>query len=245
MAKVLVIGATSAIAQGFEKACAEGTGSLYLLGRNRERLEAVAQDLRVRGAAQVRFEAADLADRGLHEGLLERAFEAYGTFDTVLIAYGVLPDQKECEKDEGKAADAIEANFTSVVSWLTLLANRLEREGRGTLAVISSVAGDRGRASNYVYGASKGGLTIFLQGLRARLHRSGVKVLTVKPGFVDTPMTAHMKKGFLFADSESVGRRIFKAISARSDVIYVPGFWRWILLAIRHLPECLFKRLSL
>jgi decaprenylphospho-beta-D-erythro-pentofuranosid-2-ulose 2-reductase len=245
MRKVLMIGATSAIAQEVSRAYAEASGSLYLLGRNRERLEGVAKDLLVRGAAQVRFDTADLADRTRHEELLSRAWEAFGTFDAALIAYGVLPDQRACETDAAKTDEAITSNFTSVASWLTLLANRFEGQGSGTLAVISSVAGDRGRASNYVYGASKGALTIFLQGLRNRLHRRGVNVLTVKPGFVDTPMTAHLQKGFLFASPERVGRRIFNAVEKGKDVVYVPCFWRWIMLVIRHLPECLFKRLSL
>jgi decaprenylphospho-beta-D-erythro-pentofuranosid-2-ulose 2-reductase len=245
MRKVLVIGATSAIAQEVARAYANVNGTLYLLGRNRERLDGIAQDLRMRGAVQVRFEAADLADPARHEDLLSQAWMDFGPFDVALIAYGVLPDQKECEADAGKADAVIATNFTSVVSWMTLLAKRFEIQGGGTLAVISSVAGDRGRGSNYVYGASKGALTLFAQGLRSRIHRSGVNVLTIKPGFVDTPMTAHLRKNFLFASPERAGRRIFKAIERRRDVVYVPCFWRCIMLVVRHVPECLFKRMSL
>ena len=165
--------------------------------------------------------------------------------DVALLAYGSLSDQAACEKDATKTVESIHVNFVSAVSWLTLLSNRFERQGRGTIAAISSVAGDRGRQSNYIYGAGKGGLTIFLQGLRNRLCRSGVHVLTIKPGFVDTPMTSHMKKTFLFASPEKVGRQIYQAIERKKNVLYTPGFWRWIMWVVCHVPEKIFKRLSL
>lgn len=244
MANVLIVGATSGIAQHVARSYAEEGSNLYLLARNPERLETLARDLKVRGAARIATEGAELTDCDLHEGILSRAWKAFGSFDVVLVAYGSLPDQGLCERDFSKTAEATQVNFLSVVSWLTLLANRLEKEGRGTIAVISSVAGDRGRKSNYVYGASKGALSIFLQGLRNRLYRSGVHVLTIKPGFVDTPMTAHLKKNFLFASPEKVGRKIHRAIQKRKNVLYTPSFWRWVMAVIRHLPEAIFKRLN-
>jgi decaprenylphospho-beta-D-erythro-pentofuranosid-2-ulose 2-reductase len=245
MSNVLIIGATSAIAQGVARLYAVEGASLYLLGRSSGRLEDVASDLRTRGAAKVAFEAADIANCGEHERLLSRAWETLGGVDVALLAYGSLPDQKTCEGNFGRTEESLHVNFVSAVSWLTLLAGRLEREGRGTIAAISSVAGDRGRGSNYVYGAAKGGLTVFLQGLRNRLARSGVHVLTVKPGFVDTPMTAHLKKSFLFATPERVGRQIHRAIRRKKNEAYVPGYWRFIMLGIRHIPESIFKGLSL
>ena len=133
----------------------------------------------------------------------------------------------------------------SGVALLTLLANRLEVQGNGCLAVISSVAGDRGRPSNYVYGAAKGGISIFLQGLRARLHRAGVAVVTVKPGFVDTPMTAKLPRTPLFASARRVGRTVYRAIERRRDVVYVPWFWRPIMVLVKTIPEAIFKRLRL
>ena len=136
-------------------------------------------------------------------------------------------------------------NLVSVVSLLTLLANYFEKQGKGCIAVISSVAGDRGRQSNYIYGAAKGGLTIFLQGLRNRLSKAGVCVLTIKPGFVITPMTENFKKGFLWAQPQQVAKAIVSAIRRRKNVIYVPWFWRWIMLVIRNIPENVFKRMSL
>lgn len=143
------------------------------------------------------------------------------------------------------AVEAIGVNFVSAASLLSHLANLMEKRRGGTIAVISSVAGDRGRQSNYVYGAAKAGLSAFASGLRNRLQKSGVSVVTIKPGFVDTPMTAHVKKGPLFATPEAVARGIVKAIDRRKDVVYVPGFWRPIMWLIRSIPERIFKRLSL
>jgi decaprenylphospho-beta-D-erythro-pentofuranosid-2-ulose 2-reductase len=136
-------------------------------------------------------------------------------------------------------------NFNSTVAMLTLLANRFEAQGHGCIAVISSVAGDRGRQSNYLYGATKGGLNVFLQGLRNRLFRSGVTVVTLKPGFVDTPMTARTPKNALFASPATAGRAIHRAIETGRDVAYIPAFWRLILLVVKSIPESIFKRLRL
>lgn len=245
MRKILIIGATSAIAQEVARLYAEKGAQLYLLGRHQERLETLALDLRLKGADQVAFGVADLSEMSSHETVLEKAWERFESVDVALIAYGSLPDQQECQDSFEKTNEAIRINFTSIVSWLTFLSKRFEKEGRGTIAVISSVAGDRGRGSNYVYGAAKGALTLFLQGLRNRLFRSGVNVLTIKPGFVDTPMTAHLPKSFLFAETEQVGRDIYRAIERRKDVIYTPKFWRLIMMGIRAVPARIFKRLSL
>jgi short-subunit dehydrogenase len=132
-----------------------------------------------------------------------------------------------------------------VIALATVLANRFEAQRSGSIAVISSVAGDRGRQSNYVYGAAKGAVTLLLQGLRNRLSKSGVQVLTIKPGFVDTPMTAEFKKGALWAKPDDIAHGIVSAIDRRRDVVYLPGFWRLIMLIIRHIPEPIFKRMSL
>ena len=165
--------------------------------------------------------------------------------DVVLIAHGTLPDQRACEASFATTRSALETNAISVISLLTHLANRFERQRGGSIAVVSSVAGDRGRQSNYVYGTAKGALSLFLQGLRNRLHGRGVDVITIKPGFVDTPMTAGMAKGALWAQPESIARGIVKAIERGRSVAYVPGFWAPIMWVIRSLPETLFKRLRL
>jgi decaprenylphospho-beta-D-erythro-pentofuranosid-2-ulose 2-reductase len=243
--KVLVVGATSAIAQETSRRFAAYGAQLFLTGRDPEKLSIVAQDLRLRGAAQVDCAVLDVVDLARHEAVLEAAFSALGEVDVALIAHGVLPDQSRCEQNASEALAALTVNFTATVALLTPLANRLEAQGRGCLAVISSVAGDRGRQSNYVYGASKGGLDRFLQGLRNRLYRSGVTVLTIKPGFVDTPMTASKTKSRLYASPARVARCIYRAIEARRNVVYLPWFWRPIMGVVTSIPEAIFKRLRL
>jgi decaprenylphospho-beta-D-erythro-pentofuranosid-2-ulose 2-reductase len=245
MKKILVLGATSGIAQACVRLYAARGASLYLVGRNARNLDAVARDATTRGAAQVHPEALDLDDFSAHAPLVARAEAALGGLDGVLLAHGVLGDQGECERDFAAAQAVLTTNLMGPVSLLTLLANRFEAQRRGTLVVISSVAGDRGRQSNYVYGTSKGALSVFLQGLRNRLSRSGVQVVTVKPGFVDTPMTAGVKKNALFATPEQVARGIVRAGDRGRDVVYLPGFWRLIMFVIRCVPEGIFKRLKL
>ncbi len=245
MKKVLVLGATSAIAQATVRLLAARGASLYLVGRNAERLEAVAKDARTRGAAKVESEAVDLDDLAQHEALVERAATALGGLDGALIAHGILGDQKVAERSFAETEKVLRTNFLSAVSLLTPLANRFEAQKAGTLVVISSVAGDRGRQSNYVYGASKGALSVFLQGLRNRLARSGVAVVTVKPGFVDTPMTADLKKNALFASPEKVARGMLRAADKGRNEVYLPGFWRLIMFIIRSIPEGVFKRMKL
>jgi short-subunit dehydrogenase len=245
MKKVLVLGATSAIAQSTVRLLAARGASLYLVGRNVENLTAVAQDATTRGAAKVESQAMDLNGCEAHEALVERAFQTLGGLDGVLLAHGVLGDQAAAERSFAEAEKVLRTNFLSAVSLLTVLANRFEAQKAGTMVVISSVAGDRGRQSNYVYGASKGALTVFLQGLRNRLSRSGVAVVTVKPGFVDTPMTAHVKKNALFATPEQVARGILRAADRKANEVYLPGFWGLIMFMVRSVPEAMFKRMKM
>lgn len=245
MRKILIIGATSAIAQETAKLFAQQQDTLFLIGRDVTRLEIIAADLKVRGAPQVDYLSADLTDYAQHENLIKQVYARLGTVDIVLIAYGTLDDQRACQQDFNKAKQALDTNFISVVSLLTDLANRFEQQHYGCIAVISSVAGDRGRQSNYIYGAAKGGLTIFLQGLRNRLHHSHVCVLTIKPGFVDSPMTAQFKKGLLWAQPETIAKGIDRAIKNRNNIVYLPWFWQGIMGIIRCVPEFIFKRLKL
>lgn len=244
MKRVLIVGATSAIAQASARHLAARGDRLFLIARDEAKLTAVARDLRVRGA-QVESAVADLNEVERHESLIEEASQALGGLDVALIAHGTLSDQKACEADYRVAEQELRTNFLSVVSLLTPLANRFEAQRGGTIAVISSVAGDRGRGSNYVYGTAKGALSLFLQGLRNRLHPTGVRVVTLKPGFVDTPMTSEVKKNALFATPETVGQGIVRAIDGGPEVVYLPTFWRFVMLVIRAVPEPLFKRLKL
>lgn len=245
MNKVLMIGATSAIAQEVAKLYAGRGCSLFLLGRNEEKLAIIAQDLQVRGAPTVTTAAADLTDTARHQELLAQAQTAMNGLDIVVIAYGTLSDQTACERDFAEAERELHINFLSVTSWLTHVANDFAAKQSGQIAVIGSVAGDRGRQSNYVYGAAKGGLAIFLQGLRNRLYPLGVQVLTVKPGFTDTPMTAHLDKNFLFVGPGKVAADIVKGLDKGRHEIYTPWFWGWILRIIRTIPEFIFIRMKL
>jgi short-subunit dehydrogenase len=241
--RILIVGATSAIATEVARAYAERGARLFLTGRNPERLAAVADDIGVRGGS-VEIAELDVLDIGSHAAVIEQAF-ASGGLDAVLVAHGTLPDQAACRQSPAETVRALEVNFTATVALLTLLANRFEAQHRGTIAVITSVAGDRGRQSNYVYGAAKGGLAVFLQGLRNRLHHAGVSVVTLKPGFVDTPMTAGLPHNRLYTTARRAGRSIHRAIEARRDVAYIPWFWRPVMALIRSLPESVFKRLRL
>lgn len=241
----MIIGATSAIAGETAKSYAREGARLFLTGRNSPRLLAVRDDLRVRGAAQVETAELDVAQIPRHRPIIDSAIASLGGLDVALIAHGVLPDQPLCQKQVTAALDALHVNFTATVALLTILANHFEEQRSGCIAVITSVAGDRGRQSNYVYGAAKGGVDRFLQGLRNRLFHSGVAVVTIKPGFVDTPMTAASKKSPLFTTAARAGRSIHRAIERRRDVVYVPWFWRPIMAVLRELPEGIFKRLHL
>ena len=246
MRRVLLIGATSAIVEATAKRFARQGDNLYLLGRSAPKLQAIASNLKVLGANHVCTGIVDANDYAMHASAVEKAIAALGGIDVALLGYGVLPDQKACQDSADAARQALEINATSLMSLMTDLANIFEKQGGGTLAVISSVAGDRGRQSNYIYGAAKAGLNVFAQGLRNRLDRAGVNVLVIKPGFVDTPMTAEFAaKGLLWATPERVASDIYKAIVQGRHTVYTPWFWRWIMLGIRCIPEVLFKRLSL
>jgi short-subunit dehydrogenase len=245
MNRILIIGATSAIAEQCARLWAARGDALYLAARNGERLATIAADLKIRGAACAGTCVLDVNDTGRHAALLLAAEEALGGIDVVLIAHGTLSDQKACEQSVDATLAELRTNALSTVSLLTLIANRFEARRAGTIAVISSVAGDRGRASNYVYGAAKGLVTAFTSGLRQRLRRANVAVVTIKPGFVDTPMTARFSKGPLWAQPGAVAAKMVRAIDRRKGEVYVPEFWRPVMAVIRLLPASVFNRLDI
>ena len=245
MRHILIIGATSAIAEATARRFAKDGDRLYLVARNPERLAAVASDLKVRGASQVETSVLDANETENHEKLIMEAEASMTGLDTVLIAHGTLSDQKGCEASFDETLKELQTNCLSFISLLTHVANRFEEQKKGTIAVISSVAGDRGRQSNYVYGTAKAAVTTFLQGLRNRLYRSGVKVITIKPGFVDTPMTAGFRKGLLWASPEQVGEGIYRALQGKGGVTYLPWFWKYIMVGIKLIPEQVFKKMAL
>ena len=245
MKKILIIGATSAIAEATARPWAARGASLFLVGRRAERLQVIAADLRVRGAAAVGCYTLDAGDIATHAAMFDAAVAALGGIDIALIAHGSLPDQKACQASVELTLKEINTNGVSVVALASWLGEFFAAQRSGSLAVISSVAGDRGRQSNYVYGAAKGMVSIFLQGLRNRLAKQGVQVLTIKPGFVDTPMTAALPKGALWAKPDAIACGIVHAIDTKRDEVYLPGFWRLIMTIIKHIPERVFKKLSL
>ena len=245
MKRVLIIGATSAIAEHCARVWASRADKLYLVARNEERIQAIAADLKVRGASEVATYYTDLNNIDEHVKLLDAAEEALGGVDIVLIAHGTLSNQNSCEQSVEETLIEIQTNALSTISLLTLIANRFELKKMGTIAVISSIAGDRGRASNYVYGSAKAMVTAFTSGLRQRLHKSNVAVVTIKPGFVDTPMTTKFKKGLLWARPSSVGAKIVKAIDKKKNEVYVPLFWWAVMLLIKMVPTYIYSRCRL
>jgi len=243
--KILVLGATSGIAEATCRIWAQQGASLFLIARNADKLNVVAADLKTRGAAYIGTAVIDLDDTESHPELLADAVTSLGGLDVAYLAHGVLGDQSEAERESEHAEDILYTNLISPVSLLTWLANYCVKQHSGVLAVLSSVAGDRGRKSNYVYGSSKAGLTAFLQGLRNRIDREGVTVLTIKPGPVKTAMTANMKGNEKFADVDAVAATIVKAIDKKKDNLYVPGIWSPVMLVVRTIPEFIFKKLNL
>ncbi len=242
--RTVIAGATSAIAREAARVLARRNASLFLVARDANKLEAVAADLRVLGARAVHTATADLASTTAHEQWWPEALALLGEPDAILIAHGILGDAGRARHDAAHTAEILTTNFLSAAAMLAPVSTWFEQRRSGVIAVIGSVAGDRGRQSNYVYGASKGGLDVFLQGLRNRLFHAGVDVVTIKPGFVDTPMTAHLPKSPLFASPEAVARGIVKAMEQGRDVVYLPFFWRWILWVVKLMPEFVFKRLK-
>lgn len=245
MKKVLIIGATSAIAEHCARIWADNGDALHLVARNDQFVQIIAADLKVRGASKVSTYCADLNDMEKHDEVLNKADEALGSLDIVLVAHGTLSNQKNCELSVSETLAEIQTNALSTVSLLTLIANRFEEKKNGTICVISSVAGDRGRASNYVYGSAKAMITTFTSGLRQRLNKSNVAVVTIKPGFVDTPMTAQFKKGFLWVKPDLVAVKIVHAIEKQKNEVYVPLFWWVVMTIIKGMPSKIFRKISL
>jgi len=245
MRRILITGATSAIAQEAAKHFAAEGDAFFLVGRDPDKLAAVADDLRARGAADVATAAADLLDLTRCSRLIGEAVERLGGLDMLLVAQGTLPDQAECEVDPALTLREFSLNAMSPITLLIRAATHFEPQGSGCIAVIPSMAGVRGRRSNYVYGAAKAALSTFLEGLRSRMGDVGVSVVDIRPGFVDTPMTAHLAKKTLFASAATVGERVYRSMVAGDAVVYTPWFWRWIALVIQLVPRSIFAKLPI
>lgn len=240
MANTLIVGATSAIAAEVARRYAERGDRLFLVARNEIRLAKFRSEL---GDAVVGTRVADLSLHEHAEDVIGSAIESLGELDIAVIAHGLLGDQIDTEQEWEAAKEVLDVNFASVVALLVPLANYFERRGLGDIAVLSSVAGERGRPRNYTYGAAKGALTIYLQGLQSRLWKRGVSVHTIKLGPVDTPMTATHDKNLLFATAPGVARSIVAKIDGRGGAAFVPWYWAPIMQVVRVLPESIFQRI--
>lgn len=245
MKNIVIFGATSTIAQQVARLHANDGDNLYLLARNQKKLSIITQDLQVRGAESVSTALFDAEQLTSHHQLTNAIFEHFNTIDCVFIAHGSLSNQAECQHSSSQALQQIIINASSVISILTPIANKMEKQKHGNITVISSVAGDRGRQSNYVYGAAKSLVSTFLQGLAQRLSKSNVHVLDIKPGFVDTQMTAELNKNILWSSPEYVAKIIKKRIESKSVFSYVPWFWLIFMTVIKSIPTKLFNRSSL
>lgn len=242
---ILILGASSSIARAAAHAWAAQGHPLYLAGRDLLDLERIAADIKVRHPIEVYYGYFAADDFNDHEKFIQKVVEEMSGLYGVLVAFGDYIDQRKAITDFAYGYKIIEINYTGACSILTYCGNYLGTQGSGFIIAISSVAGDRGRQSNYIYGSAKGGLNIFLQGLRNRLFHLGVRVITIKPGYVDTAMTFGLPHLFLVTSPKKVGEQIAKALNKRGDVVYIPWFWRYIMWIIRSIPECLFKRLKL
>jgi len=243
--RLLVVGATSAIAVEVARRYAARGARLVLVARRGPALQALADDLLVRGARSLQTILWDAAELDRCQAVVDEAWAAFDGLDAALIAQGHLPDQAAAERSIAQTMTALDVNGRSAIAVMTVVAQRFEAEGRGVIGVISSPASQRGRASNYVYGAAKAAVTVFAGGLEHRLFRKGVRVLTILPGFVDTPMTSSLPKGRLWASPARVAIDIERGLEKGRGKLYTPGFWRWIMLVVVHLPRSVFLRTKL
>ena len=243
----VVIGATSEIARAVVRELAKEGGPLVIAARDEDELKLLAADVELRTTARVTPIRLDVTEFDRHEEFVKACIAALGSVEGVVLCQGFMADQEQAAADWSLARQMIDVNFTSSVSLGNLFAAHMASLGRGYLCGVSSVAGDRGRQSNYLYGSTKAGFSTYLDGMRNRLYRSGVAVITVKPGFVDTSMTWGLlnPKSPLVATPERVARDIARAIRRRKNTVYTPWFWALVMLAIRLVPEPIFKRLSL
>ena len=240
---IAVFGATSAIAKAYCRLQANSSNHLILVARNDKLLDETKNDLVARGAGNVTTHLFDFSHINELDALTDQVFR--NSIDIVLIAYGTLPDHEKCKADLGYALEQHTVNSTSTVLLMGSIARKMKLQQKGTIAAITSVAGDRGKKSNYYYGAAKASVSVFLQGLRQELSKTGIHVVNIKPGFVDTPMTENFKKGFLWAKPEQIAKGIHCAIEKRKNTVYLPFFWRWIMCIIRSIPESIFKKLEM
>lgn len=243
---ILILGATSSIARAIAGRFAAAKQRLILAGRNLEELQKTATDLRIRYQVEAWPAHFDALDFAAHPAFFQQCLtRAGGDLAGVVLCHGYMADQQLAQKDFAETQRMIDTNYTSAASILNLCANYFEQERKGFVCALSSVAGDRGRQSNYLYGSTKAALDAYLEGMRIRLAKAGVPVLTVKPGFVDTRMTWGLKGMFLVASPDQVARDVYRAVTRKKDVLYTPWFWAHIMRIIRNIPRFIFKKMKM
>lgn len=243
---LLVLGGNSAIAKSIAEKFASDKTDIFFAGRNIAEQERIANDFRLRYGINTWSGRFDAKDYGGHEQFLSDVLKVMPSVENVIVAFGMLGEQQKAAVDFDHALQIYQVNFMGSVSILTHLSNYLKEKRKGGIIVISSIAGDRGRQSNYIYGSAKGGLSVYCQGLRNELSKYNVNLMTVKPGFVDTPMTYGLKMPKLLLSSpEKVGRIVYKSFRKKKDIVYAPSYWRYIMMIIRSIPEKFFKKLNL
>jgi len=242
---VLVLGGGSDIAVATCRKFAPHATKIVLAARKPEACDAASADLRTAGATEVHAVVFDATDYTSHEQFVRSTFDRFGDFDLVLVAFGVLGDQERAEHDPAAALEIVQTNFTGPVSVSVPLVERLRTQGHGTLVLLSSVAGERVRRSNFVYGSSKAGADGFYQGLASALASTGVHVMIVRPGFVHTKMTTGMKAAPLSVSADAVADAIVNGIGRGREVVWVPSTMRYVMSALRHVPTVVFRRLPI
>ena len=244
--KILILGATSAIAQAYARRRASQGCGFILAARREDRLAAIAADLTASGATSAETFVADLAAIDRIEASAGDLRARFGLFEEIVIAYGMLGEQAAAEQDLGQARALIDNNFTSAALWILALLKTRPKNASLTVVGIGSVAGDRGRARNFIYGSAKAAFDRFLEGLQHEYDGSAVRIIRVKPGYVDTPMTAGIEKGGpLWATPDRVAADIERAVAKGRRVVYTPWFWWIVMMIIRHLPWFVFRRLKI
>ena len=246
MQSVLVLGGTSDIALAtVRKIVARRGARVVLAARKPETCDSAAAVLRDAGASEVQSVAFDATDFASHEGFVRATFDRFGDFDLVLVAFGVLGDQTRAEHDPGAALEIVQTNFTGTVSVTVPVVTRLRAQGHGDLVLLSSVAGERVRRSNFVYGSSKAGIDGYYQGLAASLATSGVRVMIVRAGFVHTKMTDGLKAAPLSVTPDAVADAVVRGLARGREMVWVPPAMRYVMVVLRHLPVAVFRRLRL
>ena len=242
--KILIVGATSAIAIATARRFAIRNPHFCLFARNINKMESVSKDLIIRGAASAKCLSIDLVDQDQQTAKIKEAFSLFKGFDVVLVCYGFLPNQSQCETNIKQINNALDCNALSVLSLLTTLVPYMENSNKATIAVVTSVAGDRGRRSNFIYGSAKAMVSSYLQGLRGKLAKTNISLLEIRPGLVDSPMTSHLPKTRLFSSPDTIGKKIEWGIDKQKTTIYAPGYWRPIMWVVKLMPDKLFMRVK-